>query len=392
MSSVSFEGDGPRRSGRVPFSYFTPIIATGNTPFWKLMPQNGVPNGKGGKNQQIGYWNEQQRWRTRKGNKEMLPSKWHFYYLGTGPHAEESFRKRTQGVYWVAKEGAKTEPTGLGTRKKNEPLTVPKFSFKLPDGLEISEPASNPGSRSSSQAPSRNQSKSRDPTPNKEKQPKSRDQSQTRKGQTKQKSQPQDDLVAAVRAALLGMGFTDQKKGGNGSGSKKKSVPSTPRSRSKSPNNASVKPDPKRQTDRPRWKRVPNKSEDVTACFGKRDTSRNFGTGDVLREGVDAKYYPQLAELVPGTAALLFDSEISTKEAGENVIITYHYRMKVPKSDKNLPRFLQQVSAYADSSSLDGPKLDSNAPEFVPAGAVGGFEPEEDVIVEMVDEVQDADV
>lgn len=391
MSSVSFQGDGPRRSGRVPLSFYSPILSTGNVPFWKLMPQNGVPNGKGGKNQQIGYWNEQQRWRTRKGLKEMLPSKWHFYYLGTGPHSEEPFRKRTQGVFWVAKEGAKTEPTGLGSRKKSEPLLTPKFSFKLPDGLEVSEPTSNPASRSSSQAPSRQQSKSRDPTPTK--QSKSRDQSQTRKGQSKQKqSQPQDDLVAAVRAALMGMGISPKSPGGGGAKSKKKSAPSTPRERSKSPGKSSRQPDSKRQVDRPRWKRVPNKLEDVTTCFGRRDTSRNFGDGDLIREGIDAKYYPQLAELVPGTAALLFDSEISTKEAGEDVIITYHYRMKVPKSDKNLSRFLQQVSAYADNSSLDGPKLDSNAPEFVPAGAAGGFEPEEDVIVEMVDEVQDADV
>uniref|UniRef100_UPI003467EE3E nucleocapsid phosphoprotein n=1 Tax=Swine acute diarrhea syndrome coronavirus TaxID=2032731 RepID=UPI003467EE3E len=103
----------------------------------------------------------------------------------------------------------------------------------------------------------------------------------------------------------------------------------------------------RKQMDKPEWKRVPNSEEDVRKCFGPRSVSRNFGDSDLVQHGVEAKHFPTIAELLPTQAALAFGSEITTKESGEFVEVTYHYVMKVPKTDKNLPRFLEQVSAYS---------------------------------------------
>nr|WCC61890.1 nucleocapsid phosphoprotein [Bat Coronavirus RfLN20] len=377
MASVSFQEEKRGRSGKVPLSYYNPVIVSGDKPFWKVMPSNAVPKGKGNKDQQIGYWNEQPRYRMVRGTRKDLPSKWHFYYLGTGPHAEAKFRTRIEGVYWVAVQGSKTDPTGLGTRKRNADLVNPEFATQLPAVIEIQENTVSRGN-SRSQSFNRDRSQSGNRSQNDQKQgnqnQKSRSNSQSRKG-NQNSNDSAVDIVAAVKQALKELGVTNQsnKKGKN-------SGTTTPKEqRSKSPARSPTVQ--KKQLERPPWKRVPNSTEDVTKCFGVRDTHRNFGDADLVRNGIDAKHYPQLAELVPTPAAVLFGGEVVTKEVGSDVEITYIYKMKVPKTDKNLPAFLKQVSAYSQPSQAAEVPSQLN-----PAAVV--FQPlAEDEQVEIIDQV-----
>nr|WCC61897.1 nucleocapsid phosphoprotein [Bat Coronavirus RfLN20] len=377
MASVSFQEEKRGRSGKVPLSYYNPVIVSGDKPFWKVMPSNAVPKGKGNKDQQIGYWNEQPRYRMVRGTRKDLPSKWHFYYLGTGPHAEAKFRTRIEGVYWVAVQGSKTDPTGLGTRKRNADLVNPEFATQLPAVIEIQENTVSRGN-SRSQSFNRDRSQSGNRSQNDQKQgnqnQKSRSNSQSRKG-NQNSNDSAVDIVAVVKQALKELGVTNQsnKKGKN-------SGTTTPKEqRSKSPARSPTVQ--KKQLERPSWKRVPNSTEDVTKCFGVRDTHRNFGDADLVRNGIDAKHYPQLAELVPTPAAVLFGGEVVTKEVGSDVEITYIYKMKVPKTDKNLPAFLKQVSAYSQPSQAAEVPSQLN-----PAAVV--FQPlAEDEQVEIIDQV-----
>nr|ADX59486.1 nucleocapsid protein [Miniopterus bat coronavirus/Kenya/KY27/2006] len=387
MASVQFEDTNSRgRSGRIPLSYYAPVRVAADKLFFKSMPGNGVPKGMGEKSDQIGYWTEQRRWRMKKGQRTDLPSNWHFYYLGTGPHADLKFRERQVGVYWVAKQGSKTEPTKLGTRNRNQQLRTPVFDFTLPDSLEVVTSDSRPTSRSNSRSQSKSANQSRSNS-------KVRDQSGTRT--PKNSSQPQrpkknqqEDLVAAVREALKGLGF-QQSRSSSG-----KSTPAS--SRSKSP----ARPmNPKKQLDKPEWKRVPNKSENVTACFGERSMSRNCGSKSVVAAGVEAPNFPQIAELIPTQAALFFGSRVSTKEDNDTVEIKYHYKMSVPKTNPNLPYFLQQVNAYLDPENSDQPipkkpkAKTEETPQLNPAAPVFTPPAQEPVNVEleMVDEVFDVD-
>nr|WJJ08865.1 N protein [Bat coronavirus] len=381
--SVSFDNAARGRSGRVPLSYYLPVINTSAQPFYKVMPQNAVPTGMGNQSQQIGYWNEQVRWRMSKGQRKDLPSKWHFYYLGTGPHAELPYRQRQQGVFWVAKEGAKTQPTGLGARGRNAELISPRFSTNLPDSIEISDT----GSRSNSRANSRARSQSNDQSSRSRSQSVGRNQNNRSQSRGRQPNQPNgsnsngsrgnqqrnrsnsrnrgnsnannqhSDLVAAVREALAGLGITPNSN---------KSTPatsgrSTPK-RSKSPQPTEKKSI--KQTDKPTWKRVPHSQENVEKCFGPRTASLNFGDAQLVRLGVDYPHFPQIAELVPTQAALLFGSEITAHEVGDDIQITYVYKMNVPKANRSLVRFLPHVGAYADD--VQDVTLDPSAPPFTP--------------------------
>nr|WCC62015.1 nucleocapsid phosphoprotein [Bat Coronavirus MpHI19] len=376
MASVQFEDTNSRgRSGRTPLSYYAPLRVADDKLSLKSMPGNGVPKGMGEKSEQIGYWTEQRRWRMNKGQRKDLPSNWHFYYLGTGPHADLKFRERQVGVFWVAKQGSKTEPTKLGTRNRNQQLRIPTFDFALPDSLEIVNSDSKPASRSNSrsQSKSANQSRSNSQV---------RDQSGNRTPKNaSQKKNQQEDLVAAVREALKGLGFQQ---------SRSSSGRSTP-ARAKSPARQS-----KKQLDKPEWKRVPNRTENAITCFGQRSVEKNCGSASVIAMGVEAPNFPQIAELIPTQAALFFGSRVSTKENSDTVEIKYHYKMSVPKTNPNLPYFLQQVNAYLDPNSdqpipkkqkaktEETPQLNPTAPAFTPPAVP-------DVELEMVDEVFDID-
>lgn len=423
MASVKFEESSRGRSGRVPLSFYAPVRVSDGTPFPKAMPSNAVPKGMGTKDQQVGYWNEQKRWRMRKGQRQDLPSNWHFYYHGTGPHSDAKYRERLPGVFWVAKQGTKVTPTNLGERKRNQPTREPTFDFDLPSNIEVVSAPSQPSSRANSRSQSRDNggSKSRSSsqsrpqasgskTPKKGSNNNSRSNSQERsssKGKNKGGKGNQDDLVAAVRQALMGLGFQPQ--GGNGKASGKNSRSasgaSTPKdSRSKSPARSQS---PKKQLARVEWKRVPNKVETPIACFGPRDVARNCGTRSVLAAGVEAPHFPQIAECLPTPAALFFGSRVEVKDFRDEVEIKFHYKMNVPKTDPNLPYFLQQVDAYLDPEKAEQPipkkqkqkkeetqpststGLNPAAPAFTPPAVLP--DTVASVELEMVDEVFDSD-
>nr|WCC61756.1 nucleocapsid phosphoprotein [Bat Coronavirus HlGX16] len=382
MASVSFE-DKPRgRSGRIPLSFYSPVMVDGTVPFWKVMPKNAVPTGKGNRDQQIGYWNEQKRWRMVKGQRKELDSKWHFYYLGTGPHADATFRTRLDGVFWVAVQGSKTEPTGLGNRKRNADLIKPQFAVKLPNSVYVVEESSRPASRTQSnsidQSESRSQSRNRGS--NSGTQNNSRSQSKNRNSSGSPKNEPVD-IVAAVKQALQELGVAPAENNQKAKGKKKSSSGTSTPKQSATPKSSSPQMQ-RKQVERPVWKRVPNKEENVTVCFGPRDALRNFGDAELVAQGVQAPHYPQLAELCPSTAALLFGGEVSTRESGEDVEITFHYKLKVSKNHKDLPAFLQQVSAYAQPAEMPVISTTLN-----PTAA--DFKPMEDA-VEIIDQVYDS--
>ncbi|AFU92099.1 nucleocapsid protein [Hipposideros bat coronavirus HKU10] len=394
-NNVSFANKPRGRSGRVPLSYYSPVMIDGDQPFWKVMPTNAVPTGMGDKNQQIGYWNEQPRWRMVKGQRKELQSKWHFYYLGTGPQEDARYRQRIEGVFWVAVQGSKTDPTGLGTRRKGQDLISPKFAVKIPSNVVVVEETSRPPSRSQSNSRPQSRNNSRPQSKNNS-QNNSRDNSRapsrprSRANSTSSSANDAVDIVAAVKQALKELGVTPEKKNQEKQKKSKKSNSgsNTPKEAATSRQKSSPST-PRKQLERPEWKRVPNKEENVTACFGPRDTLHNFGDQKLIAEGVQAPHYPQLAELVPTPAALLFGGEVSTRERGDEVEIMYVYKMKVHKSNKDLPSFLQQVSAYAqapDATTTEKatvqPLLNPTAPDFKPATS--------DEVIEMINTVYDS--
>ncbi|ASR18942.1 nucleocapsid protein [Ferret enteric coronavirus] len=304
-----------RRNSDIPLSYFNPITHEGKKPFWTVAPKDFVPIGKGNKDQQVGYWNRQQRYRIQKGQKVDLPDRWFFYYLGTGPHSNAKFKDRIDGVFWVGKNGAKTVPTGLGTRGTNQQSLDLKFDGNVPNDFKLEQ---NVGSRNNSRSRSRGRSKSNN-----------------RSNNTNSNS---GDIATAVVAALAQMGFAPKDTQKNKSRSKS-------RDRSKS----RERPTPNNE-NKHSWKKTPGKGE-VESMFGKRRPEANFGNSDLVKDGNADKHYPQLAEMVPSTAAILFGGEWTSKEEGDDVVLTVKYSYKVPKGDKTTA-FLQHINAYTKPSDV----------------------------------------
>ncbi|AFI49435.1 nucleocapsid protein [Alpaca respiratory coronavirus] len=369
------------RQGRIPYSLYSPLLVDSEQP-WKVIPRNLVPTNKKDKSKLIGYWNIQKRFRTRKGKRVDLSPKLHFYYLGTGPHKDAKFRERIEGVVWVAVDGAKTEPTGYGVRRKNLDPEEPRFSQSLPNGVTVVE---EPDSR----APSRSQSKSQ-----------SRGRGEFKPQSRNSSSASQDDIIKAVAAALKSLGFEKEKeavKKGTPKPSRNQS-PASSQTRAKSParpQNSETK-EQKHEMQKPRWKRQPNDdvTSNVTQCFGPRDPYHNFGSAGVVANGVKAKGYPQFAELVPSTAAMLFDSHIDSKESGNNVVLTYTTRVTVPKDHPHLGKFLEELNAFTKPSQGDmqqHPLLNPSAQEFNPSQtSPGTVEPVYDAVsieTDIIDEV-----
>nr|QXT58308.1 N protein [Porcine epidemic diarrhea virus] len=374
MASVSFQDRGRKR---VPLSLYAPLRVTNDKPLSQVLANNAVPTNKGNKDQQIGYWNEQIRWRMRRGERIEQPSNWHFYYLGTGPHADLRYRTRTEGVFWVAKEGAKTEPTNLGVRKASEKPIIPNFSQQLPSVVEIVEPNTPPTSRANSRSRSRGNGNNRSRSPsNNRGNNQSRGNSQNRgnnqgrgasqnrggnnnnnnksRNQSKNRNQSndrggvtsRDDLVAAVKDALKSLGI-----GENPDKLKQQQKPKQERSDSSGKN--TPKKNKSRATskerdlkDIPEWRRIPKGENSVAACFGPRGGFKNFGDAEFVEKGVDASGYAQIASLAPNVAALLFGGNVAVRELADSYEITYNYKMTVPKSDPNVELLVSQVDAF----------------------------------------------
>nr|ARX11400.1 nucleocapsid protein [Human coronavirus 229E]WDE20007.1 nucleocapsid protein [Human coronavirus 229E]WDE20021.1 nucleocapsid protein [Human coronavirus 229E] len=349
------------RQGRIPYSLYSPLLVDSEQP-WKVIPRNLVPVNKKDKNKLIGYWNVQKRFRTRKGKRVDLSPKLHFYYLGTGPHKDAKFRERVEGVVWVAVDGAKTEPTGYGVRRKNSEPEIPHFNQKLPNGVTVVE---EPDSRAPSRSQSRSQSRSRGES-----------KSQSRNPSSDRNHNSQDDIMKAVAAALKSLGFDKPQEK-----DKKSAKTGTPKpSRNQSPassqsaakilarSQSSETKEQKHEMQKPRWKRQPNDdvTSNVTQCFGPRDLDHNFGSAGVVANGVKAKGYPQFAELVPSTAAMLFDSHIVSKESGNTVVLTFTTRVTVPKDHPHLGKFLEELNAFTREMQQQ-PLLNPSALEFNPS-------------------------
>nr|QNT54784.1 nucleocapsid protein [Human coronavirus 229E] len=349
------------RQGRIPYSLYSPLLVDSEQP-WKVIPRNLVPINKKDKNKLIGYWNVQKRFRTRKGKRVDLSPKLHFYYLGTGPHKDAKFRERVEGVVWVAVDGAKTEPTGYGVRRKNSEPEIPHFNQKLPNGVTVVE---EPDSRAPSRSQSRSQSRSRGES-----------KSQSRNPSSDRNHNSQDDIMKAVAAALKSLGFDKPQEK-----DKKSAKTGTPKpSRNQSPassqsaakilarSQSSETKEQKHEMQKPRWKRQPNDdvTSNVTQCFGPRDLDHNFGSAGVVANGVKAKGYPQFAELVPSTAAMLFDSHIVSKESGNTVVLTFTTRVTVPKDHPHLGKFLEELNAFTREMQQQ-PLLNPGALEFNPS-------------------------
>nr|ABB90499.1 nucleoprotein [Human coronavirus 229E] len=349
------------RQGRIPYSLYSPLLVDSEQP-WKVIPRNLVPINKKDKNKLIGYWNVQKRFRTRKGKRVDLSPKLHFYYLGTGPHKDAKFRERVEGVVWVAVDGAKTEPTGYGVRRKNSEPEIPHFNQKLPNGVTVVE---EPDSRAPSRSQSRSQSRGRGES-----------KSQSRNPSSDRNHNSQDDIMKAVAAALKSLGFDKPQEK-----DKKSAKTGTPKpSRNQSPassqsvakilarSQSSETKEQKHEMQKPRWKRQPNDdvTSNVTQCFGPRDLDHNFGSAGVVANGVKAKGYPQFAELVPSTAAMLFDSHIVSKESGNTVVLTFTTRVTVPKDHPHLGKFLEELNAFTREMQQQ-PLLNPSALEFNPS-------------------------
>ncbi|AVY53339.1 nucleocapsid protein [Alphacoronavirus Mink/China/1/2016] len=305
-----------RKNENIPLSFFNPITHTGNKKFWNVAPKDLVPKGKGNKDQQVGYWNRQERWRMQKGQKVQLPSRWFFYYLGTGPHQNAKFQERIDGVYWVGKNGSKTVPTGLGTRGSNQESLDLQFDCAVPAEFKLEQ---NVNSRSNSRSRSRGRSKSN-----------------TRSNDNQSSSQ---DIATAVAAALAQMGFAPKETQKNKSRSKS-------RDRAKS----SERPVPKNE-NKHSWKKTPGKG-DVETMFGKRGPNHNFGDAELVKDGSSHKNYPQLAEMVPSTGALVFGGKWEATESGDDVIVTVNYSYKLPKNDPKTTAFIGQIGAYTKPSQV----------------------------------------
>lgn len=356
MASVKFQDRG--RKGRIPLSLYAPLRVSDEKPLFKVLSGDAVPQGYPGvkKDEQIGYWNEQPRWRVRRGEKVTLPSNWHFYYLGTGPHADLPFRKRTPGVYWVALNGAKTSPTDLPTRKATEKPIEPDFKSNLPNNVEVVEPTTPPASRSNSRSQSRgpqprdnsssrsnsqsrNKNQPRNNSSGRQNQNQSRNQSRNR-SQSNDRSSPRDDMIDMLKEALKSMGFepNQSQKGQDNAQSGRK----TPKNKSRSSSKQRT------SDDKPDWRKSP--TSDVEAVFGPRGGFQNFGDFEMLQKGVNASGYAQVASLTPSPAALLFGGNVSVRQLADEVEITYTYKMTVPKDNPNLALFLEQVDAFKNGA------------------------------------------
>lgn len=343
-----------RKRDDIPLSYYNPVTYNGSKPFWTVAPKDFVPLGKGNKDQQVGYWNRQVRYRVQKGQRVSLPDRWFFYYLGTGPHKDAKFKDRIDGVFWVGKNGAKIVPTSLGTRGAQQESLDLKFDCNVPSDFKLER---NSNSRGNSRSRSRGRSKSNNRSNN--------------NGNNSQ------DIATAVAAALAQMGFVND--------SQKKKSRSKSRDRSKSKERPAPNNDNKHT-----WKRTPGKGE-VEPMFGKRRPEANFGSADLVNFGCMDKHYAQLAEMVPSNAAILFGGKWTTKSEDDGVVVTVKYSYKLPTGEKT-DAFLKHIDAYTKPSDVAKEQRSrSKSRERVPTPAPATPNPVEesytDDNVEIIDEL-----
>nr|ADC34656.1 nucleocapsid protein [Feline coronavirus] len=361
-------GDEPYKSGRsnsrgrknndIPLSFYNPITLESGSKFWNVCPRDFVPRGIGNKDQQIGYWNRQVRYRIVKGQRRELPERWFFYFLGTGPHADAKFKDKIDGVFWVARDGAMNKPTTLGTRGANNEPKPLKFDGKTPFQfqLEVDRSRNNSRSGSQSRSASRNRSQSRG----------------------RQQSNNQNNVEDTIVAVLEKLGVTDKQRSR-----------SKPRERSDSKARDTTPKNANKHT----WKKTAGRG-DVTNFYGARSASANFGDSDLVANGNAAKCYPQIAECVPSVSSMLFGSQWSAEEAGDQVKVTLTHTYYLPKDDAKTSQFLEQIDAYKRPSQVakdqrtrkSRSKSADKKPEELSVTLVEAYTDVDDTQVEMIDE------
>nr|AUG69020.1 nucleocapsid protein [Feline coronavirus] len=350
-----------RKSGNIPHSYFNPITLEPGSNFWNVCPRDFVPKGIGNKDQQIGYWNRHERYRIVKGQRKELPERWFFYFLGTGPHADTKFKDKIDGVFWVARDGAMNKPTTLGTRGTNNESKPLKFDGKTPPQfqLEVNRSRNNSRSGYQSRSVSRNRSQSRG-----------------RQHSNNQSNNVEDTIVAVLEK----LGVTDNQRSRPKSKDRSDSKP-----RDTIPNNA----------NKHTWKKTAGKG-DVTNFYGARSASANFGDSDLVANGNAAKCYPQIAECVPSVSSMLFGSQWSAEEAGDQVKVTLTHTYYLPKDGAKTSQFLEQIDAYKRPSQVakdqrqrkSRSKSADKKPEELSVTLVEAYtDVFDDTQVEMIDEV-----
>nr|ACR10356.1 nucleocapsid protein [Feline coronavirus] len=363
---VNWGDEPPKRRGRsnsrgrknndIPLSFYNPITLESGSKFWNVCPRDFVPKGIGNKDQQIGYWNRQERYRIVKGQRKELPERWFFYYLGTGPHADAKFKDKIDGVFWVARDGAMNKPTTLGTRGTTNESKILRFDGKIPTQFQLESNRSRNNSRSGSQSRSVSRNRS---------------QSRGRQHSNNQDTNVEDTIVAVLQ---------------------KLGVTSKQRSRSKSSERGGDTT-PK-NANKHIWKKTAGKG-DVTNFYGARSASANFGDSDLVANGNAAKRYPQIAECVPSVSSMLFGSQWSAEEAGDQVKVTLTHTYYLPKDDAKTSQFLEQIDAYKRPSAVAKAQRQrkrhsksSEKPEELSVTFVEAYtDVFDDTQVEMIDEV-----
>lgn len=299
-----------RKNSNIPFSYYNPITLEPGTKFWNVCPRDFVPRGIGNRDQQIGYWNRQARYRIVKGQRKDLPERWFFYFLGTGPHADAKFKDKIDGVFWVAKDGAMNKPTTLGTRGTNNESKPLKFDGKIPPQFQLEVNRSRNNSRGGSQ--SRSQSRGR------------------------QQANNHDNVENTIVAVLQKLGVTAEQRS---------------RSKSRDRSDSKLRDTTPKNANKHTWKKTAGKG-DVTNFYGARSVSANFGDSYLVANGNAAKCYPQIAECVPSVSSILFGSQWSAEEAGDQVKVTLTHTYYLPKDDAKTSQFLEQIDAYKRPSQV----------------------------------------
>lgn len=355
-----------RKNNDIPLSFFNPITLQQGSKFWDVCPRDFVPKGIGNRDQQIGYWNRQARYRMVKGQRKDLPERWFFYFLGTGPHADLKFKQKADGVVWVAKDGALNKPTTLGTRGTNNSSKDLKFDGDVPKQFQLESNHSRDNSRSRSQ--SRSQSRNR---------------SQSR-GRQQSNNKKDDSVEQAVLAALKKLGVDTEKQ------------QQRSRSKSKERSNSKTRDITPKNENKHTWKRTAGKG-DVTKFYGARSSSFNFGDSDLVANGNSAKHYPQLAECVPSVSSILFGSHWTAKEDGDQIEVIVTHKYHLPKDDPKTEQFVQQINAYARPSEVAkeqrqrrarSKSADNSEQDVVPDALTENYtDVFDDTQVEIIDEV-----
>nr|ASF90473.1 nucleocapsid protein [Wencheng Sm shrew coronavirus]ASF90478.1 nucleocapsid protein [Wencheng Sm shrew coronavirus] len=352
---VSWSGNLPTKADTkngpkvdVELSAWDPIIIQNNKNIQEVLPRTSVPKGLPS-GHEIGYWYKgPERYRFTRGEKVELDPKWYFYPFGHGPAADKKWNSKVSGVFWVARDGASIEKVpGFEPRKKGAEAKRVRLPGKAPANVYFTTTsASRSQSRDNSRAASRNGSKSRN------------------QSRSPSAERGHVDIKQAVLEALKDLGIAQD--------TKKKSSKSAAASGSNTPKQDSSPKVQRKQTERPRHKRVPTGKENIIACFGPRGPEQNFGNDEIINGGAQGKKVAQLLENVPGPSAILFGGKVEQiGKVNGKVAVQYTYVAELDDNE-DVKNFLSLIDAYKKPTSANQTTsiLNPQAADFTPPSGV----------------------